>query len=277
MLQPETSMINQRLDVSSISLKLNRLFRCCCFICIALSMISCAHHPKMTPASANTNHVVVLLHGLARTERSMTKMQRELAQHGYGTCNISYPSTKFPIDTLLHEYVLPAIDSCLPAGDAKLSFVAHSLGGIIVRLMLKGKKPATLDKVIMLSPPNQGSEVVDALGQNWLFKLINGPAGNELGTGDESVPNQIGPPNYPVGIITGNKSINLILSSIIPGVDDGKVSVERAKLDGMKDFLVVPHSHPFIMRSDDVVEQVLYFLEHEQFNKPATSNDSNAW
>lgn len=269
-------MINQRQGVYGIYLNIYSLFRYSGLMFIALSIISCAHHPQMTPASADTNHYVVLLHGLARTERSMIKMQVELAKHGYGTCNIAYPSTKFPIGILLHEYVLPEIESCLPSDDVKVSFVTHSLGGIIVRLMFEDKRPVNLDKVIMLSPPNQGSEVVDALGQTWLFQLINGPAGSELGTGDDSLPNRIGPPNYPVGIIIGNRSINLILSSIIPGADDGKVSVERAKLEGMKDFLIVPHSHPFIMRGNDVIEQVIYFLKHEQFKKPDTRNDRQA-
>ncbi len=75
----------------------------------------------------------------------------------------------------------------------------------------------------------------------------------------------LGPADYEVGIITGNESINLILSRFIPGEDDGKVSVESAKLDGMKDFLVVPHSHTFIMQSDDVIRQILEFLQNGRF------------
>ncbi len=117
----------------------------------------------------------------------------------------------------------------------------------------------------MLAPPNQGSEVVD----NWKnvpgYSLLNGPAGAQLGTGPASVPLSLGPVTYPVGIIAGDKTLNPILSLSLPDPDDGKVSVERTKVEGMTDFLVVPHTHPLIMRSDDVIQQVLYFLRNGEF------------
>ena len=241
---------------------------CFATLLAALSAGGCANQTMATAPVADTSEHVVLLHGLARTSRSMEKMQRALANEGYGTCNVGYPSTRFPIATLLHEHVLPAMETCLGSGDAPVNFVTHSMGGIIVRLLLDDDRAFNVGRVVMLSPPNQGSEVVDSLGGNWFFKALNGPAGNELGTGSDSVPNSIGPAHYPVGIITGNRSINLILSSIIPGPDDGKVSVERARLEGMTDFLVVPKSHPFIMRDDDVIGQAIHFLEHEGFLQP---------
>jgi hypothetical protein len=88
-----------------------------------------------------------------------------------------------------------------------------------------------------------------------------------LGTDPNSIPNQLGGVDYEVGIITGNKSVNPIFSSLIPGQDDGKVSVENAKLDGMSDFLVLPHTHPFIMRSNDVIKQTMFFLQNGKFHR----------
>ena len=99
----------------------------------------------------------------------------------------------------------------------------------------------------MLSPPNQGSEVIDKLGSLPIFYLLNGPAGRQLGTDKDSVPRQLGSFNFDAGIITGYKTINPLLSLLIPGKNDGKVSVERARIKGMKDFLVVPSTHSFIM------------------------------
>jgi len=118
----------------------------------------------------------------------------------------------------------------------------------------------------MLAPPNEGSEVADKLGDLSLYKWINGPAGNELGTDKNSVPNQIGPAHFPVGVIAGDRSINWINSLfLIPGRNDGKVSVERAKLAGMSDFLVVHATHPFIMRNDEVIRQTIKFLQTGTF------------
>ena len=119
----------------------------------------------------------------------------------------------------------------------------------------------------MLAPPNQGSEVVDKLGGWFLFKWLNGPAGGELGTGTNSVPNRLGPVDYPVGVIAGDRSINWINSLLIPGRDDGKVSIERTKLAGMSDHIVIHTAHPFIMKNRKVIRQTIQFLRTGEFDR----------
>ena len=119
----------------------------------------------------------------------------------------------------------------------------------------------------MLGPPNQGSEVVDRLGSCRLFSLVNGPAGQQLGTGADSLPNKLGSPEFCVGVVAGNRSINWINSLLIPGSDDGKVSVERTMLDGMADHLLVPATHPFLMRKREVIRQTIEFLREGAFDR----------
>jgi len=216
---------------------------------------------------------VILLHGLARTSSSMNKMEQALSESGYLVRNTTYPSTQKPINELASEVIPAAIESCNEEGDRPIHFVTHSLGGILIRYYLETNVLDNLGRVVMLSPPNQGSEVVDNLSGMPGFMAINGPAATQLGTDQDGVPSQLGPATFDVGIITGNRSINLINSMMIPGEDDGKVSVERAKLEGMSDFLVVPHSHPFIMNSKHVIRQVLYFLEHGRFEIDETGAD----
>lgn len=208
---------------------------------------------------------VVLLHGLARTETSFKKMVKSLNDEGFKTCNIAYPSTKYPIKTLVDKFVLPEIKRCLKGKVENINFVTHSMGGIVVRYLATQKLPFKINRVVMLSPPNKGSEVVDTLGELWLFKAINGPAGLQLSTRDDSLPNSLGKPDFELGIITGNRTINLILSTMIKGANDGKVSVENAKLEGMKDFLVIEATHPFIMKNKIAIEQTKYFLKKAEF------------
>ncbi|MCF6259524.1 MAG: alpha/beta fold hydrolase [Gammaproteobacteria bacterium] len=211
------------------------------------------------------NECVVLFHGLARSSRSFSAMGRSLRKEGYHVINIDYPSRKHTIETLAEDYVSKGIEECHSAQTEKIHFVTHSMGGIIVRYYLAHHALDNLGHVVMLSPPNQGSEVVDKLGHFPGFFAFNGPAGRQLGTQPNSLPNKLGPVDYSVGVITGNKSINLILSTLIPGDDDGKVSVERAKVAGMSDYLIVPHTHPMIMSSKEVIRQTIGYLQNGTF------------
>jgi pimeloyl-ACP methyl ester carboxylesterase len=215
---------------------------------------------------AGAAHCVILLHGLARTAASMAKMEAALSAEGYQVINVDYPSRTDTVARLAMDYVGPAVEACRARGAQSIHFVTHSMGGILVRYYLAQRRPAELGRVVMLSPPNQGSELVDSLGKLPGFLAINGRAGRQLGTSPDSVPNRLGPVSYPVGVITGNRSINLILSRLIPGEDDGKVSIRRARVEGMSDFLVVPHTHPMIMNSDLVIRQTSQFLRRGRFN-----------
>ena len=214
------------------------------------------------PAVAEPEQVV-LLHGLARSAGSMHSMADYLQKNGYSVCNINYPSRHHAIEILTADFVLPSIRDCF--SDGEILFVTHSLGGIIVRQIAAKHSEIQIGRVVMLTPPNQGSEVVDKLGNFGLFNWLNGPAGQQLGTGDNALPNQLGPADFELGVIAGNRSINLILSGLIPGRDDGKVSVKRAGLEGMRDFLVVEQTHPFIMGNDAVHKQALFFLQKGHF------------
>jgi alpha-beta hydrolase superfamily lysophospholipase len=210
---------------------------------------------------------VVLLHGLARTENSMRKLERVARDAGYVVVNQGYPSREAPIETLAEEAVGRALDRCRDADTGQVHFVTHSLGGILVRYFLSRHGLDEIGRVVMLSPPNKGSEAADALKDLELYQWFNGPAGQQLVTGPEGLPARLGPVDYPVGVITGNRQafFDAWLADLFPGENDGKVSVERAKVAGMTDFLVVPYSHPFIMDADAVIAQALYFLRHGQF------------
>ncbi|HEY5808518.1 MAG TPA: alpha/beta fold hydrolase [Povalibacter sp.] len=215
---------------------------------------------------------VVLLHGLARSAGSMSRMAEALEARGYHVCNIDYPSRDHAIEVLTTDFVAPAVKRCMADSGEPVHFVTHSLGGIVVRQLAASDSGLRIGRVVMLSPPNQGSEVVDKLGTLSLFQLINGPAGNQLGTSADSLPRRLGTPAFEFGIITGTRSVNPLLSLLIPGDDDGKVSVTRARLAGMKDFLAVRSSHPFIMKNRHTIEQTLRFLHDGTFEHNTTAD-----
>lgn len=222
----------------------------------------------MMPKDNPLNECVILLHGLGRTYHSMEEMQEKLTQEGYHTVNLDYPSRKKTIEELAAEAIPPALKHCSCFNSDKIHFVTHSLGGIVVRMAIKQNRPEKLGRIVMLSPPNQGSEAVDNLKERWYYSLINGPAGQELSTAENSVPNRLGPVDYPVGIITGDKQafFDSWLLDLFRGANDGKVSVERAKVEGMTDFIVVHQSHTYIMDSDYVQFETVNFLRKGSFS-----------
>lgn len=222
------------------------------------------------PASG-AQEEVILLHGLCRTSRSMLKMERALTEAGYKVQNVDYPSRTASVEKLADDAIGKTVSDCQKDGAMKIDFVTHSMGGILVRSYLARHTIPNLGRVVMLASPNQGSEVVDKLGWLFLFKWINGPAGNELGTDKNSMPNKLGPANFPVGIIAGDRSINWINSLLIPGSDDGKVSVERTKLAGMSYHIVIHATHPFIMKNYEVIRQTIQFLRAGSFAHAARS------
>jgi triacylglycerol lipase len=208
---------------------------------------------------------VVLLHGLGRTDLSMLRMESVLERQGYEVVNVGYASTQYSIEHIATEELGPAVEACCSETSGRVHFVTHSMGGIVLRHYLESHEVENLGRVVMLSPPNQGSEVADWVAENPILQRIVGPWPQELGTGPESVPNQLGPVDFELGIIAGNKTLNPLFSRLIPGADDGKVAVEATKVEGMTDFIVVPKTHTYIMMSDDVIAQVIHFLEHGTF------------
>ncbi|MBO6622182.1 MAG: hypothetical protein JJ892_14115 [Balneola sp.] len=226
------------------------------FLLIALF---CSVSVSFTKAS----DCVILLHGLARSENSFSKMEKSLSESGYVVVNKSYPSTKYDIETLAEDVIPESITFC--PDSSQIHFVTHSLGGILLRQYLSEHQITKLGRVVMLAPPNKGSEITDELKDNIFYKTVNGPAGLQLGTDSTSVPNMLGPADFEVGIIAGTKTVNPILSQMLPNPDDGKVSVESTKLTGMTDHIEVPFSHTFIMNKDEVIEQVIHFLENGSF------------
>ncbi len=196
----------------------------------------------------------------------MIPMEKYLKNKGYNTVNQGYPSTKYDIKKLSEEYLADIITrNCLPSRE--IHFVTHSMGGILVRYYLKNIGLKNLGRVVMLAPPNGGSEVVDKLRRFSFFRKALGPASEQLGTGKNSLPKKLGPVGFELGVIAGCRSINPVNSHIIPGLNDGKVSVEGTKVAGMKDFIVVKIPHPFIMVSKEVLEQVEYFLRTGYFSQ----------
>jgi pimeloyl-ACP methyl ester carboxylesterase len=208
---------------------------------------------------------VVLLHGIARTSRSLRKVERALRAGGFATLNLDYASRRKPLDALaadIHPDIIAFADSI----GGPLHFVAHSMGGLLTRVYVAHHRPAALGRVVMLGTPNGGSEVADLLKDLLLYRAFYGPAGQQLTTEQDADLTSLPPPDYAVGVIAGIRSIDPIASRfILPRPNDGRVSVQSAKLANMTDHTTVKASHTGLLRHRVAIDQTIAFLREGCF------------
>ncbi len=255
--------------------RLTSAARALLLLSLAVALQGCVSAPRVALAEAErADECVVLLHGLNRSWRAMRTMAAALHQAGYSTANVDYPSQAGPIETLAPLAVESGLKSCRDAGAGRIHFVTHSIGGILLRYAHDVEPIPDLGRVVMLAPPNQGSEVVD-ITRDWpTAALFGGEAGLQLGTGADSIPRQLGPADFELGVIAGTGTTNLLFSAMLPESDDGKVTVASTQVDGMDDFLVVRNSHFFIMTDRNVIDNTRAFLETGAFLESGIAPDT---
>lgn len=245
--------------------------------CLLVSTVSaCFHDTASVDAfdeKQKTDECVILLHGLCRSERSMLRIQRSLMAAGYAVINLDYVSTRKPVEEIAATWVTRAVADCRERGYRRIHFVTHSLGGLVVRAYLQDHRLPAGSRVVMLAPPNQGSELADTALDYFpkLYALGGGPAAAQLRTDGPLVARGLQPVQAEIGIIAGNLSFNPVFSRLLPGMDDGKVAVRRTRLPEMRDFLVLPTNHTLILWDEAVTRQILSFLATGSFLRRNTA------
>jgi len=236
------------------------------FLIVLIGFMVAPSSSWSTAIQPKDGEFVVLLHGMKRSASSMSQIENHLKANGYRTINIDYPSSEQTIEKLsdfIHQQITPRYFD----KTRKVNFVTHSMGGILLRYYLKQHRPDNLGRVVMLAPPNQGTEMSDFLQGSKIFEAFFGPAGTQLGTNEKSIVHSLGPVNFELGIIMGNISLNPIASMVVPGDDDGLVSHERSKVEGMNDSIILATAHSFIMFNKEAHAQIIHFLKDGKFVK----------
>lgn len=196
---------------------------------------------------------------------SMAPLAGALRRAGYRVRNVDYPTRPHSVEALVERYLRPAFADC--ADGAPVHFVTHSMGGILVRLLLQTERLPPGSRVVMLAPPNHGSEVVDIIRGWVVYRWLMGRVGQQLGTGPDAIVRRLQPVREAIGVIAANRSMQPWFSRLIPGDDDGAVSIASTRLPEMRDFVVVDATHTSVLFSRKVWRLVLAFLADGRFRR----------
>lgn len=209
---------------------------------------------------------VLLLHGIARTSASLAKLARSLDAAGFATFNLDYPSRKHSLADLA-EHVHKKAAPFLAQPGEQTHVVTHSMGGLLARAYIARHRPPDLGRVVMLGPPNTGSELADLLAWHPLYRGYFGPAGQQLGTDPEGkLSRLLGIVDYPLGVIAGDRTLDPLGWLLLPRPNDGRVPVDRTRIGGMAGHVTVHATHALMVRNAGVIRHTIQFLRHGRFD-----------
>lgn len=234
-------------------------------LCLLLFLFSAVPAFAADVASSVAGDYAVLLHGIGRSPAAMKKMEADLRRRGYEVLNLAYDSRKYSIETL-SEKIHTDVETFAADKTRKLHFVGHSMGALIIRVYVQKYKPANMGRVVALGSPNTGSEVADFLSQSSLYENFYGPAGLELTTVHRAA-HPLDRPFYEIGTIAGDRTIDPLSSVVIPGDDDGKVSIASTRIAGEKDHIVLHANHATMPSNAAVIIETAHFLQYGFFKR----------
>ena len=228
-----------------------------------VSAIEAARHVNLGNKMIQRRECVILLHGIMRSSTHMVGLARFLKGQGYRVINVDYPSTKLDLFSL-SEFVWKRIKEQVEEEEI-IHFIGYSMGGLVVRAIINRYKLNNLGRVVMIGTPNQGSQISDSLRSYKIYVRILGPAGQQLTTNQSEFQSVLGKLSYETGIIAGSINIYPLGWFLLEGKNDGRVTVENTKIDGMSDHVTVQVPHFYLPYSKTVQRLTLNFLRHGAF------------
>lgn len=213
----------------------------------------------MEGTAAGGREGVVLLHGIMRTSRSLSRLAARLAVDGFEVLNLDYPSTRLSLAGL--------------AEDVRRSVAGFAERVDLIRAYLKTHRPSNLGRVVMIGTPNNGSEVADLLKGSRLFQSVLDPAGLQLVTNQDAFRHLFEDDGYELGVIAGRNIANPIAAAIFKAPNDGKVSVASTLPPGCRDHIVIQSNHTLMALSRRTHAETATFLRNGKFSEDSDRSE----
>ncbi len=210
---------------------------------------------KLAPMSGKA---VILVHGIIRSSKSFDKMRARLKKEGYQVFGFDYPSTQVSIPESA-GYLAGVIESL--EGIEEINFVAHSMGGLVIRSYLSSHRDKRIKRMVMLGVPNNGAHMADRMKQVLLYRAVLGPAGQQLVSDPAGFIKKLPTPDFEFAVLAGGRGNLTGYNPLVPGDDDGTLSVSSTRLPGAADFAVVACLHSFLVAHDKSIDYTVRFLK----------------
>lgn len=214
------------------------------------------------------NRKIILIHGYNKKSKDMKVLKNNLEKFGYEGVLVDLPLTFKEIEhstNILESIISEMIQNI--ESDEKIYLVGHSTGGLIIRHVLTTTKYLDrIDKCVLIATPNNGSELADIAGR--IIKILTSIFKTLRSLQSENIKALNLKDDYgiEIGAIAGNKQ-NLFLGKFLTGENDGRVTINSVKFDGLKDFVELPYGHKDIHYQLETVELIDVFLKSGRFKK----------
>lgn len=213
------------------------------------------------------SYKVYVIHGYGGTTTMMSKIDKSIKNEHFITENFAYKSITVDLDSIGMELYL----NIKRSGFDTVSFVTHSMGGLVVRSMLqysqKDKNFPVIHRIVMLAPPNGGAEIADFFTKKPGMKRLLGPNVEHMRTDSNSYAHKLPiPNNSELGIIIGIRGKSKGYNPFIPSDNDGLLTPKSAKLGVEKEIVYVYEDHNIMTQKTLICKLVNDFLKLGKFD-----------
>ena len=218
---------------------------------------------KQQNLDAPAGKAVILIHGLLQSSKCMSTMKTTLRDAGYSTIDFDYPSSQIniPAAAVYLDRLIQSLE-----GYDELNFVVHSMGGLVVRAYTMEFNDPRIKRMVMLGTPNHGAEMADITQRYWIVRTVSGPGARQLVTRPDGLIPKLPVPNFEFAVIAGSRGNKSGWNPLIPGDDDGTVTVASTRLSGAADFATVRTLHSWLLSNEVAVTQTVNFLKAGRLN-----------
>jgi pimeloyl-ACP methyl ester carboxylesterase len=213
------------------------------------------------------SEITILVHGFNKDHSDMLFIQKNLLLNGYNTFTANLPTTfssLYKCQTILFLQIEKLIKT-----HETVHYVAHSMGGLIVRYLINSIDQKNIGKCVFIATPHEGSKLAVLANKIPFYSYFFKPIKSLLPrAGYKPFPNT---KNFKVGIIAGNRNKGFLGRMLLTENSDGRVEVFSVKSSDSDEFIVLPYSHADIHHEIETFNSLLTFLKIGSFKKSRLS------